>query len=268
MHYEVYIDILFFTNFMMDTLLLFVVRKFLKLEGSWIRILCAGMIGAIFTCLIYIIPVKMGGKFLFCWFFFPGMMLKIAFRFRERREVIQAWFLLYASAVCMGGMLQLFRPYISKGICFFAVTLLSYGILQATWNMLQKRKEMQNKFCEVIVYRDEKRWTIQALIDTGNCLTDPISNEPVHIVDRETARLLGVEYIVDGMTFDEEANIPFRYISYRTVAGDGIMPIIRMEKMCVKLEREYWIEHPIFGIGEEILSENGMYHMILNTESL
>ena len=42
------------------------------------------------------------------------------------------------------------------------------------------------------------------------------------------------------------------------------MKVFRVEKMCVHMEEERWIENPLLGIGEERLSGDEEYEMILN----
>ena len=42
MHYELYIDLLFLENFMMDSLLLLVLNRVLKCKSNWQRIFLGG----------------------------------------------------------------------------------------------------------------------------------------------------------------------------------------------------------------------------------
>ena len=43
MHYELYIDLLFLENFMMDSLLLLVLNRVLKCKSNWQRIWAEGL---------------------------------------------------------------------------------------------------------------------------------------------------------------------------------------------------------------------------------
>ncbi len=45
MHYELYIDLLFLENFMMDSLLLLVLNRVLKCKSNWQRIFLGGGLG-------------------------------------------------------------------------------------------------------------------------------------------------------------------------------------------------------------------------------
>ena len=58
-----------------------------------------------------------------------------------------------------------------------------------------------------------------------------------------------------------------QYIPYHTVGKKaGVLPVLRIDKMCVKKEKEYWIERPVIGICEEDISVGGGYQMILNPD--
>lgn len=102
-----------------------------------------------------------------------------------------------------------------------------------------------------------KSETVHALIDTGNRLTDPVSKEAVHVVDMKTVKQLGIRTLYG-----------LRYIPYRTVNGTGVMPVVRVEKMYIKGERECMAKRPILGICEEMISEKEEYQMILNADIL
>ena len=52
MYYNVYIDIVFWTNLLMDYILLRIVGKLFLRKRSRLRILLAAAIGALFSCLI------------------------------------------------------------------------------------------------------------------------------------------------------------------------------------------------------------------------
>ncbi len=57
MHYEVYIDVLFLTNLRMDFLLLRTVRQLLNCHVSVRRVFTGSAVGAVFTCLLLVLPV-------------------------------------------------------------------------------------------------------------------------------------------------------------------------------------------------------------------
>lgn len=257
MHYEVYIDVLFFTNFMMDSLLLMTVRGVLKYRVPIWRVFLGSAAGAALSCMLLLIPLPGIVKAVTGFFGISTVMLICGLGVHTLCEWGKAIGLLFVSAFMLGGILQILRPRFQAGIIFFAAALAAYAVLTACWKLILQIQKDRRRKCEVILYSGEESHCVEALIDTGNRLRDPLSKEPVHVIDKRTAKALG-----------DECMNTMRYIPYRTVNGTGVMPIIRMEKMCVKGEQELLVERPILGICEEMVSEYEEYQMILNADIL
>ena len=98
MHYELYIDLFFLINFLMDYFLLLMVGKMLKCRIRRLRIIAGAMVGAFLTC---IFVVFLRGK-IWRLVLFHGVMnmclLKTGLGIKEKRTLIKAWILLYVSA--------------------------------------------------------------------------------------------------------------------------------------------------------------------------
>jgi stage II sporulation protein GA (sporulation sigma-E factor processing peptidase) len=43
-----------------------------------------------------------------------------------------------------------------------------------------------------------------------------------------------------------------------------VMKVFRIEKMCIHMDEDIWIENPLLGMSERTLSEKERYEMILN----
>jgi stage II sporulation protein GA (sporulation sigma-E factor processing peptidase) len=86
-----------------------------------------------------------------------------------------------------------------------------------------------------------------------------VSKKPVSVVDKALAKSILTE---------EDIKNGFRYIPYRTVGRESIMPVFRIRKMCVHLEEDRWVENPVLGVCEECVSEQEEYQMILNPDIL
>lgn len=257
MHYEVYIDLLFLTNFMMDSLLLLAVRKVLKKKVPVPWVFFGGAVGAGLSCLAFVIPMPGVLKAVLSLFGISTVMLMAGIKLRTWKEWQRGMGVLFVSAFLLSGILQIFQPYVHAGSLFFAVSVTAYIILCGCWKLFTQIRDHQKRVLEVVLSFGGKNETIRALIDTGNRLTDPVSKEPVHVIDMKTAKQLGMKTLYG-----------LRYIPYRTVNGTGVMPIVRAEKMYVKGEQECQVERPILGICGEMISEKEDYQMILNADIL
>ena len=107
MYYDVYIDIVFLTNLLMDYLLLRIVGKLFLRKRNRGRILLAAAIGALFSCLILyvlpdgIFPVKVllhGGC---AW-----IMLVLGLDLKKNGLLVKALVSVYLMAFFMGGLME------------------------------------------------------------------------------------------------------------------------------------------------------------------
>lgn len=112
MHYELYIDLLFLENFMMDSLLLLVLNRVLKCKSNWQRIFLGGGLGSGMMCLGIVVGIPGVFQLIFFHGIVSSCMLITGLRIRTKAQFIKAYILLYLCAVFMGGMMTAFRPYL------------------------------------------------------------------------------------------------------------------------------------------------------------
>ena len=259
MYYELYIDVLFLMNFLMDSIVLLTVKAVLKSPCSFARVFLGGAVGSGLTCLIICIPLPSAIKIILFHTVVSSIMLIIGIKVRGKSEFFKAYLLLYILTFLFGGILQVFRPYLKYASLYFAAAAGSYCMIRMVWSFLSRLSDYEKQICEITVYAEGKKYKIRALTDTGNVLRDEESKEPVCVIDRELAKKIFGEM---------RPVLGFRYIPYRTIGKCGLMPICRIEKMCIHLQQDRWIERPVIGISEELISEQGEYQMILNPEIL
>jgi stage II sporulation protein GA (sporulation sigma-E factor processing peptidase) len=164
--------------------------------------------------------------------------------------------MLYIGGFLMGGILESMRQYVRVGSLFLALAIAGYYIVLAIWKFISYVQRWNRYHCKVELQMGDKKCSVRGLIDTGNGLCDPISGQPVSILDRESARkLLGDETLKS-----------IRYIPYQSIGKkNGVLPAFQIDKMCVYGEMECQVDCPLIGIGEEEFKGKGEYEMILNT---
>lgn len=252
MHYELYIDLFFLENFMMDSLLLFVTERITGGKYSFKGVLSGAFLGSVLTCLMVVVSVPAWMKNIAFYLVIPFCMLWLKNRKQCMLQILKGMGLLYLFGMFLGGTLMMFRPYLHYISLFYGIAVLSsQGILMA-WKFLKVLKIEQERCCEVILFTGTDSYKVHALRDTGNCLTDPLSGEGVHVLD--------CNFYHQEM---KEA-MEFRYIPYRSVHGSGIMKIFRIRKMCVEINEKEWIESPLIGVSESPISGEEDYQLILN----
>ncbi len=269
MHYELYIDVFFLVNFMMDYILLAIVRKIspcLATHGS----ICVGaMLGAVLTCVVVIVPgLNMPVKFLLFHGVINVVMIKTGLKLRWDKVFARAYILLYICAFLMGGIMQYFHQYIRVGSLFFALALAGYYVSLGIWNFFTYLAARRAGHCTVVLVKDEKECRAEALIDTGNRLRDSVTGKPVSIVSEDMAKKLGFFVPETGSVEEMESADGIRYIPYHSVGrAQGVMPVIMPDRMCIENGRPIWIEHPVVAVCEEYMTMDD-YEMLINPDLL
>ena len=112
MYYELYIDVFFLENFMIDSLLLLAVGRVMKCGRSYGRIVLGGILGSLLTCLVIVIPLPAAAKLVFFHVIVNSLMIIAGLKITSAGQFVKALVLLYLSAVVAGGAVQLFRPWL------------------------------------------------------------------------------------------------------------------------------------------------------------
>lgn len=260
MYYELYIDVFFLVNFMMDFILLQITRRILRCSATHGRVCLGAAAGALLTCAVVMIPIPYAFiKFILFHGLVNIVMLKAGLKISWDRTFVKAYVVLYISGILVGGVFEYLRQYIKVGSLFFALAVVSYFAVLGIWNFLSYLSRLREYRCEAVLYKDEKVLRVEAVIDTGNSLKDAVTGKPVSIVDESVVKTLIDAGLPEGI----------RYIPYHSVGKEaGVMPVITLDKMCVCQKSEKWIDRPLIGICEGQVASDGAYRMILNPDIL
>lgn len=254
--YVVYLDVFWFVNFIADIYMLLCVRRWMNYRTKLIRCVPAAVFGAVSACVRL---VKGGNSVImavFIYIFTAMLMCQIAFGFKK---IIKNTLLLYFVSMIFGGISDFL--YFQIGIkhtfiIFIIIALVSYEII----TMLDSRKMLGNKKCEVELYKGDSKIVVTAIIDTGNSLREPYGNRPVHILEKTEAKEL-----INDLDSALKLLIPFHSLG----CDNGMIEGITVDRICIKKDGESIVEdNSVIGIYKGKLSGNGMYSMIINPESI
>ena len=259
MYYELYLDVFFLENFMMDFLLLLLIKRMLRCTATPGRICFGAAVGSGLTCIIVMIPIPcVFIKFILFHMFVNTCMIRAGLKIKNKTEFAKAFFLLYVGAFLLGGLLQAVQSYLRVGSLFFAIAIGGYYVVSGIWDCISRLQRVTEFRCQVDLFLEENMFSVEGIVDTGNNLFDPVTGEPVHILDCETAKRL----------ISNLSERKIRYIPYHSIGKkEGVLAVLRIERMRIRGKQERWMEKPIIGISEEIVSADGKYKMILNPNS-
>jgi len=196
----VYIDVLFTVNLLINYLLLWTTSKISKIHASFARILTGAVIGAIYAVVIFFPAFKIYYTFI-AKVIFSAALIAISFNIAKPKVFLKVFGIFYVVNFTFGGAaLCLFYftnvgafvgAVLSNGIIYFNLpwkTLIisscaAYLIMRVTWRVLQKTLSKENMYTSILIDFDKRDVCVNALIDTGNSLHDPISDFPVIVVE-------------------------------------------------------------------------------------
>lgn len=193
MRYELYADSLLLLNFVMNLYLLILVDRSTLHTTTGRRLL----LGAVFGAVCYFLP--------FVWNVPPPLklsvgflggtagMLFLAFPVKGFRMFLKLLKYLVLYSVGMGGgMLLLLRVLGRLGISATGILALmgTGGVLFLFLRRFSVGQSQEDCMCRATLICGENRLTVNALIDSGNSLVEPVSGKPVSVVEKEVFQSL------------------------------------------------------------------------------
>ncbi len=263
MQYELYIDLFFLVNFMMDYILLLLLRKMLACSATHARVILGAAAGAAFTCAMIAVPIPyMFVKLLLFHGVVNVMMLRIGLRIEWGRSFVKAFLFLYIGGFLLGGIIGFLRQYVRIGSLFFVLALSGYLLATGIWSLIDGLIRYNRTHCVVVLYREGRSCRVKALVDTGNRLRDGKTGKPVSVVKPQTAKALGF-----SETINESEKL--RYITYHSIGNaKGALPLFEIDRMCLaEGSGTVEVHRPLLAVGGEEMDLDG-YGIILNPDAL
>ncbi|MEY8338782.1 sigma-E processing peptidase SpoIIGA [Lachnospiraceae bacterium 62-35] len=272
MTYDLYIDVLFLINFLLDFLLLNILKKVMHIRTSFWKLAAAGVFGAVWVCVLSVWPwLPWWVERFLTWAVVGCLMVKIAFPVKGMKELVKTAAALYLTATALGGFLyaldcrtnavfyirRLLAGDSTEAMPLFLWTFFIAGAYFAVRYMMMsawKMKREKNHFYEVTLCYRGKEAKVTAFLDTGNRLKEPATKNPVHILTYE-----------EGIKICEK--VPsFIYIPFSSIGTKmGMLPGIFMDSMVVEKDgKAVIVEKPLVAIVRQQLSPDGSYQMLLN----
>lgn len=246
MYYELYLDVFFLVNFLMDYILLLLVRKMLRSTATHRNIFLGAIVGALLTCIVIILPIKSEfWKYIIFHLLVNTCMIRVGLKVRGIRGFGKAMILLYISAILVGGILESVSQYVKAASLFLFFAIGGYYSALFLWNFIEQLLRWNQYHCRLEIFVGEKHYEANGMIDTGNSLYDPITGRPVSILKKE----LGEQIL-------KETKRELIYVPYKSIGKEaGVLRAFSVDKICIYQKNAQWIDNPLFGISEEKIHE-------------
>ncbi|HHX59566.1 MAG TPA: sigma-E processing peptidase SpoIIGA [Epulopiscium sp.] len=296
---EVYLDILFLLNFIMDYFIFWIVSKITYQKTTTKRLCIGSLIGAGLYCLVVITPFLRVINIVTYLVILPLIPIKIIFKPKKIKSWVQIFIIANITALAIGGMsygllywvqeqkivANIYKKtYENFSIWILLVsTLGSYVVIQIARYYMQKRNPRVKKLYSVRISFNKQIVDFETLLDTGNKVYDPLTKDPVIIVEYKILKqLLPLEIrtmyekteihmtsIVQEVS-SGEFGTRIRLIPYHSLGNpNGILLGFKPDGVYIGNNGEDSpIENVVIGIYQHNLSSEDTYHGLLHEDLL
>lgn len=262
MYYEVYLDVLFYLNFWMNLLLLYLTAFIQKYKFNRFRmLLSAAALAALNSVAICYIQFENGCVLLALQAAFCLIGALLAFPYHGLCKLLWQLLIMQMLSFLFGGILEwmLTVPFFGMTGTLsitnsLVISFISYFLIRYFLTGLKEKRRIRAQLYEVHLQMGELTVRMKGLLDTGNSLREPISGKPVSILDKETVKQF--PQTAEGLLL-----IPYRAVG----TASGILYGFTADRVELIHENERWeVLRPVIGIANEPVSAKKEYEMLLN----
>lgn len=263
----IYADVLIVVNILVDYFLLKATARIVHKNPGLIRLLAGSILGGLSALYIFLpsqnliieFLVRLGISLILCL---------VTFGFTSLKSLLKNTAVLFAVtfgfAGAMLGLWHIFEPEgmaVNNSVVYFNIspavliglTAAFYVIVSVLRYILQKNSATA-KECKIRVTVGESSAETNALIDTGNSISDALGMSEVIIVDKAFAqRLLGD---LENRSDNSDLVARYRVIPCNTVSGNTLLEGYRCDKAYIKCEENVTeINRPILALSKTPLDK-------------
>lgn len=294
-----YLDVYSFDNFLIQYFILWAVAKITKDKIPVWRLSVGSVIGTIYSILYVFIEYMPKSYILYsaaARIIVSMLILAITYNIANIRKFFKVFVVFYCvNFVVAGGAFSLF--YFTKTgvynhgifyIQYFPVRILlisifiSYVVLKISWTLVAKHVKAERCIVPIHIVYEGQKIGINALVDTGNHLVDPITKTPVIVVEfkaiknilPDEVKLVFYEnkeddfiHLMEKIESNEFAKrirmIPFSSLGRK----NGMLFGFRPDKIQLILDKGFEeMENVIIGISKHKLSKDDHYEALLHPD--
>jgi len=295
---EIYLDVLFMENVIINFLILFVTAKLSKINVSSLRLAIGAMIGALYVIILVLLPgMKIYGT-LIAKVLLSFAIIAVTFSPEKIKGFLKTLVMFYISTFVFAGASFAFiyfnqnGGFVRNGIIYvfgrsklslILMSVISAGIvIKIVVEILSNRFVKEKLLLPIKISFENNFIELNALVDTGNSLHDPLTNMPVIIVEFCAIKDVlppDIQTIFkDSMEndFDSISNVisqskwysRFRLIPFTSIGKDNGM-LIGFKPDLIEIgenEERKGVKDVVVGIYNKALSRNESYRALLNPE--
>ena len=290
----IYIDIIIVENLIMNYIILYATGLISKSKKSYIRMFLASLIGAIYATLEYVLKVNIYSNIILKTIL-SIIIVYVAFYPQDVKKMCKQLLLFYVTTFTFGGiatyLIYVLKPqniiikngmyvgtYVLKVI--FIGAIVGTIILVTAFKMAKNKLTKKDMICKVKIKLNGKEETVEAMVDTGNMLKEPITGTPVVVVERtslyellpkeilnNTESILGGDFEKIPEEIKNEYVPKLKLIPFTSLGKqNGMLVGIKPEKIEVINEQTEEEKNAIIGIYNKSLTKRGEYKALIGID--
>lgn len=287
----IYIDIVFFENLIMNSIIIYATSIILKLKPKMIRVVISSAIGSIYAIITYVTELSIYTSIISKGIL-AIVMVYIAFNPQNMKNMWKQLVIFYLTSFVFGGvalyLIYFIKPqdvFIKNGIfvgdyvlkAIFLGAIIAFIIIKISIKFIKTKINAKDMFCKIKIKLNGKEIETKAMIDTGNLAKEPITNTPVVIVESSLLEkvlpkeiLNSIDNILAGKLdgVKEEYISRLRCIPFSSLGKqNGMLLGIKADEIIVEKEEENKISKDvIIGVYERSLTKRGEYRALIGLE--
>lgn len=289
-----YIDVIVLENIIMNYIIILATGMICKTELKQIRIILSSVLGAIYAVIIYLIDLKIYTNQI-TKIIVSICMMYIAFNSANIKTITKQLVIFYLTSFCFGGaayyLLYGINPNLIKSINGILIGtypikiailggILGFFIINIAFKIIKSKLTKKDMIYDVEIYYKENKAHIKVMLDTGNFLTDPITNIPVLIVEANKLKTIISEDILQDTSkiiaegafekMPEEIKTRCSIIPFSSIGkNNGIILGFRPDYIKIYTnEGEEIRKKVVVGIYNNKIAKNGIYSGLIGLNLL
>lgn len=262
MEYNIYLDVFFLLNFVINGLVLQSAGWILHRKIPIKRLLMGAGIGAMLNVLTLFLGLDKPGLV----FLIAGIMSVFSFGKREGKDLILGSILLLLPAFCMEGAMR------------FTGSLYSILLVPFASFLIGRERKKREPEMMVTLHFHGRQITLPGFYDSGNGLTEPMTGRMVHVACYDDVKIIlpkayremAEQYFQTGLLEDTKVTklqmYEFTFLSYHSIGNEtGQLLGIRMDRAVFEnAVGQKTEEKAVIGLADQKLYVRGQSRIIVN----
>ena len=279
----IYVDIVFLENLLLNYIILLATAIISKSKIKFFKFFLASSFGSLYAILNYIINLNLFTNFLLKLFISVFMIL-LSFENKKLKAFLKNLIMFYLTSFTFGGAAFMLLFFINpESIIYenghfigtYPIKIAIYGCILGFIIIFIVAKVIKSRFsntlCDLEIVFEGKSLKLKTLIDSGNLLKEPISNQDVIVVEKSSLeQIIDKEILDDAITMadgnllgnvDEKIyKFKFKIIPFSSLGNEnGVLVGFKPNYIKIYNDEECIKKEVIIGIYDGKLSKTNLY---------